>query len=93
MWFSKTSTAHREVEWIAMKFGTDLHGSQRINPNDHCDLWLSYSATKSFYLSNEIFQHLLYEFCTDIHISEMMYPDNFGDPLKFYFGVTMRLWV
>ncbi len=22
------------VEWIAMKFGADIHGPQRMNPND-----------------------------------------------------------
>lgn len=26
------------TEWIAMKFGKDIHGAQRIHPNDFGDL-------------------------------------------------------
>lgn len=47
---------------IAMKFGTDIQGAQRINPNDFADhliFPLVTLAAQSCHLSCEIAQHLL----------------------------------
>lgn len=46
--------------WIAMTFGTDIQGSQRMNPNDLCDpLTFSVALKESCYLLSESSQHLL----------------------------------
>ncbi len=50
------------IWWLAMKFCTDIHGPQRINPNDvgaPLTFPLAPPAGRIFYLSCEISQHLL----------------------------------
>ncbi len=50
------------IGWIVIKFCTDVHGSQRMNPTDFGDpltFSLAPPAGQSFHLSCEISQYLL----------------------------------
>lgn len=46
------------ISWIAMKFGTDIHGTQRMNLNDFGDLpdFLSHANNRS----NSICWHMMH---------------------------------
>lgn len=46
------------LKWIARKFGVDIHGPQRINPNEFGDL-PEPRACQIFHLFSDLFQHVL----------------------------------
>ncbi len=59
MWFLVRCLS---IGWIAMKFGTDIHGAQRMSPNvfvDSLTCLLAPPVAQSFHRSSEISQHLL----------------------------------
>ena len=48
--------------WISIKFGTDIHETQRINPYNFGDLFhLVPPVRESFHLSNEISQYISHD--------------------------------
>ncbi len=60
-----------------MKFGTDIRGSERMNPNDFGDplaFYVAPRADQTFHLSSEISAFTAWiglKFCTDGHGSQM----------------------
>ncbi len=67
------------IGWIAVRFGADIHGSQRMNPNDFGD-HLTFPPAPPMGQSF----HLRTRFYINNYGSQMMYPNNFGDSLTFH---------
>ncbi len=72
-----------------MKFGTNIHGPQRMISYTEFSEPLTFPpAGKEFHLSCEISQHLrdaLAQLFTDFHGFQTTNPNDFGDPLTFFF--------
>ncbi len=84
---------------IEIRFGTDIHGAQMVNPHDVGDPLtcpLMPPAGQSFHLSSKIYQHLIdgmaQKWAQNIHGSQMMNPNDFGDPLTFPVAPPWGYW-
>lgn len=70
-------------EWIAIKFGQDIHGPKRMEPNYSVDN-LNLCSGSNISSSSQTFTRWIgTKFGRDIHGSKMMDPTDFADPATF----------
>ncbi len=88
------------LDWIAVKFCTDIHGPQRMNPTDYVDgktVAPVPPASQSFHLSCKISSYLIYWIILYIDGFQRMNPTNSYDgllfPLSAPWGSHLWFWV